>query len=42
MAQLVKHQTLSFSSGHDLTGEFEGCVELHADSVEFAWDSLFL
>ena len=41
MAQSVKHPTLDFSSGHDLTvPEFEPHVGLHADSAEPAWDSL--
>ena len=40
MAQLVKHWTLDFGSGHDLTiGEFEPHVELCTDSVEPIWDS---
>ena len=41
VAQLVKHPTLGFGSGHDLTVcEFEPCVRLCADTVEPAWDSL--
>ena len=41
MAQSVKCLTLDFGSGHDLTvGEFEPCIELSADSMELAWDSL--
>ena len=41
MAQSVKHPTLGFSSGHDLTvGEFEPCIGLRADNAEPAWDSL--
>ena len=41
VAQMVKHPTLDFSSGHDLTVcEFERRVSLCADSVEPAWDSL--
>ena len=39
----VKHQTLDFSSGHDLpVPEIRPCVGLHADSAEPAWDSLSL
>ena len=35
MAQLVKHQTLNFGSGHDLmVGEIEPCIGLCADRVE--------
>ena len=34
LTQSVKHLTLGFSSGHDLT--------VHADSSEPAWDSLSL
>ena len=41
MAQSVKHLTLGFSSGHDLTvHEFEPRVGLCANSVKPAWDSL--
>ena len=41
VAQLGKHLTLGFGSGHDLTVcETEPHVRLHADSVEPAWDSL--
>ena len=41
MAQLFRHPTLDFGSGHDLTiCEFEPCVVLCTDSVEPAWDSL--
>ena len=41
--QSVKHPTLGFSSGHDLTvHELDLPVGLHADSVEPAWDSLSL
>ena len=41
MAQSVKHPTLDFGSGHDLTvREFEPDVGICADSVEPAWDSL--
>ena len=43
MAQSVKHLTLGFCSGHDLTvPEFKPRMELLADSVEPAWDSLSL
>ena len=43
MAQSVKHQTLDFSSGHDLTIHgFELQVGLYANSVDPAWDSLSL
>ena len=42
VAQLVKHPTLGFSSGHNLTvREFESQVRLHTDSSEPAWDFLF-
>ena len=38
--QSVKHLTVDFHSGHNVTVyEFEPCVELCADSVEPAWDS---
>ena len=41
VAQLVKHQTLSFGSRHDLTvNETELHVKLCTDSTESAWDSL--
>ena len=41
MAQLVKHLTLNFGSGHDLTvHEMEPLIKLCADSMEPAWDSL--
>ena len=41
MAQSVKHPTLDFSSGHDLTvREIEPRVGLNADSTELAWDSV--
>ena len=41
MAQLVKHLTLSFGSGHDLrVHEIKPCVGLCADSEDPAWDSL--
>ena len=40
-AQSVKHLTIGFSSGHDLTVlEFKPHIGLCADSVEPAWDSL--
>ena len=43
VAQLVKHPTLDFGSGHDLTVcEFEPCVRHCADDVEPAWDCLSL
>ena len=43
VAQSVKHLTLDFSSGHDLTvREFKPCIGLHAGRAEPAWDSLFL
>ena len=42
MAQLVKHQTLDFGSGHDLqVGETELCIGLCPDSMEPASDSHF-
>ena len=35
VAQLVKRQTLDFSSGHDLgVGGFEPHIRLHTDSAE--------
>ena len=41
VVQLVKHMTLDFSSGHDLTVyETRPHVRLWADSAEPAWDSL--
>ena len=41
MAQLVKHPTLNFGSGHDLmVHEFEPCVGLCDGNAEPAWDSL--
>ena len=41
MAQSVKHPTLVFGSGHDLTAhEIESYMELCTDGVEPAWDSL--
>ena len=41
MAQSVKHPTLDFGSGHDLTvGEFKPPVGLCTDSAEPAGDSL--
>ena len=43
VAQLVKCPTLASGSGHGLiVREIEPCVRLCADSVEPAWDSLFL
>ena len=42
-ARLVKHLTLDFGSGHDLTVcEMELHIELCTDSTEPAWDSLSL
>ena len=39
--QSVKHPTLGFSSGHDLTVvEFEPRIGLCAGGAEPAWDSL--
>ena len=41
MAQLVKHPTLDFGSGHDLTiCGFGPLTRLCADSIESAWDYL--
>ena len=41
VAQLVKHPTLDFGSGHDLTvHEFEPHVKFCTGSAEPAWDSL--
>ena len=41
VAQLVKHLTLGFDSGHDLTvQEWKPCIGLCANSVDPAWDSL--
>ena len=41
MAQLAKHLTRGFHSGHDLlVREFEPHIRLCSDSVEPAWDSL--
>ena len=41
MAQSVKHPTLEFGSGHDLTAhEIEPHIELCTDSMNPAWDSL--
>ena len=41
VAPLVKHLTLGFSSGHDLTvHEMEPHVGLWADSTDAAWDFL--
>ena len=43
MAQSVKHLTLDFDSGHDLTVRgFEPHIGLCADSAEPAWDFLSL
>ena len=43
VAQSVKHPTLGFGSGHDLTVcEFEPHTGLRADSAEPAWESLSL
>ena len=43
MAQLIKHLTFDFDSGHDLTVlEFVPRIGLCAGSVGPAWDSLFL
>ena len=43
MAQSVKHPTLGFGSGHDLTVcGFKPHVGLHTDSAGPAWDSLSL
>ena len=43
MAQLVKHLTLDFGSGHDLTvPEIEPCMGLSTSGTEPAWDSLSL
>ena len=41
MALSIKHPTLGFSTGHDLTVcEIEPQVGLCTDSVEPAWDSV--
>ena len=41
VAQSVKHLTLDFGSGHDLTiREFEPHIRLCADNAESAWHSL--
>ena len=41
MAQSVKHPTLDFSSGHDLTfREIEPHIGLCTDGLEHAWDFL--
>ena len=41
MAQSVKHPTLDFSSGHDLTVHgIKPCLRLCTGSMEPAWDSL--
>ena len=43
VAQSVKHQTLDFHSGHNLTVcEFKPCIGLHVGSAEHVWDSLSL
>ena len=43
VAQLVKHLTLDFGSGHDLrVHEIEPHIRLCTDSTEPAWDSLSL
>ena len=43
MAQLAKHPTLDFGSGHDLTVcETEPCVGHCTGSAGSAWDSLSL
>ena len=43
MAQSVKHPTLGFGSGCDLTvREFKSYIRLFADGTEPAWDSLSL
>ena len=42
VAQLVKHLTLDFSSGHDFTvHEIEPQVGLCPDNAKPSWDSLF-
>ena len=42
VAELVKHPTLGFNSGHDLVVlGFKPHIRLCADSAEPAWDSLF-
>ena len=39
MAQLVKHLTLDFGPGHDLSiHEFESHIEFCTDSTKPAWD----
>ena len=41
MTQSVKHPTLDYGSGHDLTVcEFESHMGLCADSMDPAWNSL--
>ena len=41
VAQSVKHPTLDFGSGRDLTvGEFEPHIALHTDGAEPSWSSL--
>ena len=43
MAHSVKHLTLGYGSGHDLTVcGFSPHIGLYTDSVESAWDSLSL
>ena len=43
MAQSVKSQTLNFGSGHDLiVGEIKPSIELCAEGMEPAWDSISL
>ena len=43
MAQSVNRLTLGFGPGHDPEiHEFEPCIRLHADSAEFACDSVSL
>ena len=43
VAQLVKHPTLDFGSGHDLMVHgIKPCIRLHVDSVKPVWDSLSL
>ena len=38
----VKHPTLDFSPGRDLTAQgIEPHIRFYADSLETAWDSLF-
>ena len=43
VAQSLKHLTLGFSSGHDLTVyEFKPRIGLCTESAEHAWDTLSL